>query len=106
MVWSPEHKRRQVAEIVQSTKPDFIADVLTPALTRLQADATVKDLAFQDELALQKVRGWEPQADEGKLDEHGRDLQGQRDRSGSDVLERIKQQIDDLTRSVDARLEA
>ena len=106
VVWSPEHKRRQVAEIVQSARPDFSADVLTPALTRLQADATVKDLVFQDEPALPKVAGWEPQADEGKLDEHGRDLQGQRDRSGSNVLERIKQQIDDLTRSVDARLEA
>ena len=106
VVWSPEHKRQQVAEIIQSAKPDFSADVLTPALTRLQANATVNDLVFQDEPALQKVTGWEPRADEGKLDEHGRDLQGQRDRSGSDVLERIKQQIDDLTRSVDARLEA
>ncbi|GAG50128.1 unnamed protein product, partial [marine sediment metagenome] len=61
---------------------------------------------FQDESILQKVSGWETQADEATLDEHGRDLQGQRNRSGSDVLERIKQQIDDLTRSVNARLEA
>ena len=106
MVWSPEHKERQAAKIVQTTEPDFSADVLTPALTPAQADAVVKGLAFQDGSTLQKVRGWEPQAGEGKPDEHGRDLQGQRDRSGSDVLERIKQQIDDLTRSVDARLEA
>ncbi len=102
VVWSPEHKQRQAAKIVQTTEPDFGVDALTLA----QADAVVKGLAFQDGSTLQKVTGWEPQAGEGKPDEHGRDLQGQRDRSGSDVLERIKQQIDDLTRSVDARLEA
>ena len=101
-VWSPEHKERQAAKIVQTTEPDFGVDALTLA----QADAVVKGLAFQDGSTLQKVTGWEPQAGEGKPDEHGRDLQDQRDRLGSDVLERIKQQIDDLTRSVDARLEA
>jgi tetratricopeptide (TPR) repeat protein len=106
VVWSPEHKQSQVAEIVQSTKPDFTADVLTPALTPSQADTVVKGLAFQDGSTLQKVTGWEPQVDKGKLDEHGRDLQDQRNRLGSDVLERIKQQLDDLTRSIDARLEA
>jgi tetratricopeptide (TPR) repeat protein len=102
VVWSPEHKQSQVAEIVQSTKPDFSADVLTPALTPSQADTVAKGLAFQDGATLQKVTGWEPQVGEGKLDEHGRDLQD----LGSDVFERIKQQLDDLTRSVDARLEA
>lgn len=102
VVWSPEHKQSQVAEIVQTTEPGFGGDALTPA----QADAMMKGLVFQDEPTLQKVRGWETQPGVGKPDEHGRDLQGQRDRSGSDVLERIKQQIDDLTRSVDARLEA
>jgi len=102
VVWSPEHKERQAAKIVQTTEPDFGVDALTLA----QADAVVKGLAFQDGSTLQKVTGWEPQAGEGKTDEHGRDLQDQRDRLGSDVLERIKQQIDDLTRSVDARLEA
>ena len=101
-VWSPEHKENQTAKIVQTTEPDFGVDALTLA----QADAVVKGLAFQDGSTLQKVTGWEPQAGEGKTDEHGRDLQDQRDRLGSDVLERIKQQIDDLTRSVDARLEA
>ena len=101
-VWSPEHKESQAAKIVQTTEPDFGGDALTLA----QADAVVKGLAFQDGSTLQKVTGWEPQAGEGKPDEHGRDLQDQRDRFGSDVLERIKQQIDDLTRSVDARLEA
>ena len=106
VVWSPEHKQSQVAEIVQSTKPDFNADVLTPALTPSQADTVVKGLAFQDRSTLQKVTGWEPQVGEGKLDEHGRDLQDQRNRLGSDVLERIKQQLDDLTSSVDARLQA
>ena len=106
VVWSPEHKQSQVAEIVQSTKPDFSADVLTPALTPSQADTVVKDLAFQDGSTLQKVTGREPQADKGKLDEHGRDLQDQRNRLDSDVLERIKQQLNDLTRSIDARLEA
>ena len=101
-VWSPEHKESQAAKIVQTTEPDFGVDALTLA----QADAVVKGLAFQDESTLQKVTGWEPQAGEGKPDEHGRDLQDKRNRLGSDVLERIKQQIDDLTRSVDARLEA
>ncbi len=105
VVWSPEHKRRQVAEIVQSTKPDFGADVLTPALMPSQADAMMKGLVFQDESTLQKVRGWEPQAGVGKPDEHGRDLQGQRNRLGSDVLEQIRRQLDDLTRSIDARLQ-
>ncbi len=102
VVWSPEHKQSLVAEIVQSTKPDFSAEVLTPALRPSQADTVVKGLAFQDGSTLQKVTGWEPQADKGKLDEQGRDLQD----LGSDVFERIKQQLDDLTRSVDARLEA
>lgn len=101
LVRSPEHKQSQVAEIVQSTKPDFSANMLTPG----QADAVVKGLAFQDRANLQKVTGWESQADEGKIDEHGRDVQGQPNRLGSDVLERIKQQLDDLTRSVDARLQ-
>lgn len=101
VVWGPEHKQSQVAEIVQSTKPDFSADVLKPG----QADAVVKGLVFQDRANLQKVTGWEPQADEGKLDEHGRNQQGQRDRLGSDILERIKQQLDDLTRSVDGGLQ-
>jgi len=105
VVWSPEHKQSQVAEIVQTTEPGFGGDALTPALTPAQTDAMMKGLVFQDESTLQKVRGWEPQAGVGKLDENGRDLQGQRDRSGSDVLERIKQQIDDLTRSIDARLQ-
>jgi len=102
VLWSPEHKQSQVAEIVQSTKPDFSVDVLTPALTPPQADTVVKGLAFQDGSTLQKVTGWEPQVGEGKLDEHGIDLQN----LGSDVLEQIKQQLNDLTRSVDARLEA
>ena len=106
VVWSPEHKQSQIAEIVPSTKPDFSADVLTPALTPSQADTVAKGLAFQDGSTLQKVTGWEPQADKGKLDEQGRDLQDQRNRLDSDVLERIKQRLDDLTRSVDARLEA
>jgi tetratricopeptide (TPR) repeat protein len=66
----------------------------------------VKGLAFQDGSTLQKFTGWGPQVGEGKLDEHGRDLQDQRNRLGSDVLERIKQQLDDLTRSVDARMQA
>ncbi len=106
VVWSPEHKQSQVAEIVQSTKPDFSADVLTPAIMPWQTDARAKAPAFQDESTLQKVTVWETQADEGKLDEHGRDLQKQRNRFGSDVLEQIRQQLDDLTRSVDARLQA
>ncbi len=102
VLWSPEHKQSRVAEIVPSTKPDFSADVLIPALRPSQTDTVAKGLAFQDGATLQKVTGWEPQADKGKLDEHGRDLQD----LGSDVLERIKQQLDDLTRSIDARLEA
>jgi tetratricopeptide (TPR) repeat protein len=101
VVWGPEHKQSQVAEIVQSTKPDFSADVLTPG----QADAVVKGLEFQDRANLQKVAGRKSQADEVKIDEHDRDQQGQPNRLGSDVLERIKQQLDDLTRSVDARLQ-
>jgi len=101
VIWSPKHKQSQVAEIVQSTKPDFSADMLTPG----QADAVVKGLAFQDRANLQKVAGWESQEDEVKIDEHGRDVQGQPNRLGSDVLERIKQQLDDLTRSVDGRLQ-
>ncbi|HUU18356.1 MAG TPA: hypothetical protein VMW72_14495 [Sedimentisphaerales bacterium] len=99
-VWSPEHKERQAAKIVQTNEPDFGGDALTLA----QADAVVKGPAFQDGSTLQKVTGWEPQADEGKPDEHGRDLQDKRNRLGSDVLEQIGQQLDDLTRSIDARL--
>jgi len=105
VVWSPEHKQSQVAEIVQTTEPGFGGDALTPALTPAQADAMMKGLVFQDDSTLQKVRGWEPQAGVGKPDEHGRNLQGQRNRLGSDVLEQIKRQLDDLTRSIDARLQ-
>jgi len=105
VVWSPEHKQSQVAEIVQTTEPGFGGDALTPALTPAQADAMMKGLVFQDESTLQKVRGWEPQAGVGKPDEHGRDLQGQRNRLGSDVLEQIRRQLDDLTRSIDAHLQ-
>jgi len=94
--------QNQISKRYQPTKPDFSADVLTDG----QADAVEKGLAFQDRANLQKVAGWESQADEVKIDEHGRDVQGQRDRLGSDVLERIKQQLDDLTKSVDARLQA
>jgi tetratricopeptide (TPR) repeat protein len=65
----------------------------------------VKGLAFQDRATLEQVTGWEPQAGEGKPDEHGRDLQDQRNRLGSDVLEQIRQQLDDMTRSIDARLQ-
>jgi tetratricopeptide (TPR) repeat protein len=100
-VWSPEHKERQAAQIVQTSEPDFGGDELTLA----QADAVAKGLAFQDGSTLQKVTGWEPQAGEGKPDEHGRDLQDKRDRLGFDVLEQIGQQLDDLTRSIDARLQ-
>jgi tetratricopeptide (TPR) repeat protein len=100
-VWSPEHKERQAAKIVQTTEPDFGGDALTLA----QADAVVKGLAFQDRPTLEQVTGWEPQAGEGKPDEHGRDLQDQRNRLGSDVLEQIRQQLDDMTRSIDARLQ-
>ena len=100
-LWSPEHKESQAAKIVQTTEPDFGGDALTLA----QADAVVQGLVFQDGSTLQKVTGWEPQADEDKPDEHGRDLQGQRNRLGSDVLEQIRQQLDDLTRSIDARLQ-
>jgi len=102
-VWSPEHKQSQVSEIVQTIEPGFVGDEVTPVPTPAQAEAVVKGPAFQDVSALQKVMGWKPQADEGKLDESGRDLQNQRNRLGSDVLERIKQQLDDLTRSTDAR---
>jgi tetratricopeptide (TPR) repeat protein len=105
VVWSPEHKQSRVAEIVQMTEPGFGGDALTPALTPAQADAMMKGLVFQDESTLQKVRGWEPQAGVGKPDEHGRDLQGQRNRLGSDVLEQIRRQLDDLTRSIDAHLQ-
>jgi tetratricopeptide (TPR) repeat protein len=105
VVWSPEHKQSQVAEIVQMTEPGFGGDALTPALTPAQADVMMKGLVFQDESTLQKVRGWEPQAGVGKPDEHGRDLQGQRNRLGSDVLEQIRRQLDDLTRSIDAHLQ-
>ena len=100
-VWSPEHKERQAAKIVQTTEPDFGGDALTLA----QADTVVKGPAFQDRATLEQVTGWEPQTGEGKPDEHGRDLQDQRDRLGSDVLEQIRQQLDDLTRSIDARLQ-
>ncbi|MFB0552344.1 MAG: hypothetical protein ACETWQ_03420 [Phycisphaerae bacterium] len=100
-VWSPEHKESQAAKIVQTTEPDFGGDALTLA----QADAVVKGPAFQDGSTLQKVTGWEPQAGEDKPDEYGRDLQDQRNRLGSDVLEQIRQQLDDLTRSIDARLQ-
>jgi tetratricopeptide (TPR) repeat protein len=100
-VWSSEYKDRQAAKIVQTTEPDFGGDELTLA----QADAVAKGLAFQDGSTLQKVTVWEPQADESKPDEHGRDLQDQRNRLGSDVLEQIRQQLDDLTRSIDARLQ-
>jgi tetratricopeptide (TPR) repeat protein len=105
VVWSPEHKQSRVAEIVQMTEPGFGGDALTPALTPAQADVMMKGLVFQDESTLQKVRGWEPQAGVGKPDEHGRDLQGQRNRLGSDVLEQIRRQLDDLTRSIDAHLQ-
>ena len=105
MIWSLEHKQGQVSEIVQTTEPGFGGDELTLALTPTQSDALVKGPAFQDVSTLQKVTGWEPKADEGKLDESGRDLQNQRNRLGSDVLERIKQQLDDLTRSIDSRLQ-
>ncbi len=100
-VWSPEYKESQAAKIVQTTEPDFSEDALRLA----QADAVVKGLAFQDGSTLQKVIGWEPQAGEGKPDEHGRDLQDKRNRLGSDVLEQIRQQLDDLTRSIDARFQ-
>ena len=100
-VWSPEHKESQAAKIVQTSEPDFGGDELTLA----QADAVAKGLAFQDGSTLQKVTGWEPQAGEGKPDEYGRDLQDKRNRLGSDVLEQIGQQLDDLTRSIDARLQ-
>jgi hypothetical protein len=100
-VWDPEHKKSQVPKIAQTTEPDFAGDALTFA----QADAVIKGPVFQDGSTLQKVTGWEPQADKGKLDEHGRDLQDQRNRLGSDVLEQIRQQLDDLTRSIDARLQ-
>jgi len=100
-VWSPEHKESRAAKIVQTSEPDFGGDELTLA----QADAVAKGLAFQDGSTLQKVTGWEPQAGEGKPDEYGRDLQDQRNRLGSDVLEQIGQQLDDLTRSIDARLQ-
>ena len=102
VVLSPEHKQSQAAEIVQSTEPDFSADVLTSG----QADAVVKALVFQDRANLQKVTSWESQADEVKIDEQDRDQQGQRNRLGSDVLEQIRQQLDDLTKSVDARVQA
>ena len=105
VVWSPEHKQSRVAEIVQMTEPGFGGDALTPALAPAQADVMMKGLVFQDESTLQKVRGWEPQAGVGKPDEHGRDLQGQRNRLGSDVLEQIRRQLDDLTRSIDAHLQ-
>jgi tetratricopeptide (TPR) repeat protein len=100
-VWSPEHKERQAAKIVKTSEPDFGGDELTLA----QADAVAKGLAFQDGSTLQKVTGWEPQTGEGKPDEYGRDLQDKRERLGSDVLEQIGQQLDDLTRSIDARLQ-
>jgi len=100
-VWSPEHKESQAAKIVQTTEPDFGGD----ALTLTQADAVVKGLAFQDGSTLQQVSGWEPQAGEDKPDEYGRDLQDQYNRLGSDVIEQIRQQLDDLTRSIDARLQ-
>jgi tetratricopeptide (TPR) repeat protein len=105
VVWGQEHKQGQVSEIIQTTEPGFGRDKLAPALTPAQSDAVVKGPAFQDMSPLQKVPGWEPQADEGKLGESGRDLQNQRNRLGSDVLERIKQQLDDLTGSIDARLQ-
>ena len=106
VLWSSEQKQNpvgkyelsklfsqsQVSERVQPTKSDFDTDALTAG----------KDFGFQDRATLQKATGWELQADEGKVDEHGRDLQG----LGSDVLERIKQQLDDLIRSVDARMQA
>ncbi len=100
-VWGPEHKESQATKIVQTTEPDFGGD----ALTLVQSDAVVKGPVFQDGSTLKQVTGWEPQADEGKSDEHARDLQDQRNRPGSDVLEQIRQQLDDLTRSIDARLQ-
>ncbi len=105
VVWSPEHKQSQVAEIVQTTEPGFGGDALTPALAPAQADAMMKGLVFQAESTLQKVTGWTPQSDEATLDEPGRDPQGQRNRLGSDVLEQIRRQLNDLTRSIDARLQ-
>ncbi len=100
-VWSPRNKESQAAKIVQTTDTDFSEDSLTLA----QADEVVKGPVFQDGSTLQKVTGWEPQAGEGKPDEHGRDLQDKRNRLGSDVLEQIRQQLADLTRSIDARLQ-
>jgi len=104
-IWNPEHRQSQVSEIVQTIEPGFVGDEVTPVSTPAQVDAAVKGPAFQNVPALQKAMGWEPQADEGKPDESGTDLQNQRNRLGSDALERIKQQLDDLTRSIDARLQ-
>ncbi len=87
--------QNRINERFESMRPDFSLDVLT----------SERRTTFPDKPALDKATGWELQPGESKLDEDSPELQDQPNRLGSDVLERLRQQIDDLTRSVDARLQ-
>jgi hypothetical protein len=94
-VLSEPLSQNRINQRFESTKPDFSPDVFRAE----------RELAFPDRPALDTTTDWQLQIGESKLDEDSPELQVQTNRIGSDVLERLRQQIDDLTRAVDARLQ-
>ena len=89
-----EHKQSSVAEIFRPAEQNVAPD----ELVRAQANKAARDPALPIEPA-----GWEqgPQAEEAEPGEGDGNLQ-----SGSDILERVRQQLADLVKSVNAEKHA
>ncbi len=68
--------------------PDFGRDKLKPKLTLAEAYSQAKAITFPDEVISA---------------ESDTDVQGERDRATSDIIEQVKQQLEDLINSIDKK---
>jgi len=80
--------KSRTTERTQTAVPDFGRDKLKPKLTLAQAYSQAKVMTFPDEVISA---------------ESDIDVQGERDRLTSDIIEQVKRQLEDLINSVDKK---
>ena len=94
----------RATERAQTAVPDFGRDKLGPKPTLAEAYAQANAMTFQDNSsAFQQDASWPLQIDEAMSAENETEIQSQRDRLTSDIIEQVKRQLEDLINSVDKK---
>jgi tetratricopeptide (TPR) repeat protein len=93
----------RMTERARTVVPDLGRDKLDAKTTLAEAYAQANAMTFPDSSAFQQDISRPLQTDEAMSAESDIDLQGERERVTSDIIEQVKRQLEDLINSVDKK---